>query len=416
MENNVVVYILAGGLGTRLAHLAGDNPKPMVQIGNLPFLEWQILFLSRQGFRDFVLLVGHRRQVIIDYFGDGSHWGVKIRYAIEETLLGTGGAFLQALQQYPSEWFLLLNGDTYFDFPYSILIEQAQKQPDSLWLGLKLRTDLARYGTVEVDSNWCIQAFTEKGVTQQEGYINGGVYAGNSRLFSEETVRRCSLEEDLFPQLLAKQSLYGLPFGNKFIDIGIPDDFFYAGEHLPEWFKRPKQPALFLDRDGILIEDTGYVGKVSEVSILTDCLPTLLAAQTAGYQLIIITNQAGIAKGKYSEKDMQQTHDYLRQWFADHGVEFTDIYFCPYHPEAVIPEYQRSSLFRKPSPGMILTSADQHYIDLANSLMIGDKDSDVIELPYLTSWLIQGNYPLTRSDHLSNWQSLTRFFESIHQD
>ena len=410
MKNNVVVYILAGGLGTRLAHIAGDTPKPMVRIDNLPFLEWQVLFLSRQGFRDFVFLVGHRREVVIDYFGDGSNWGVKVRYAIEETLLGTGGAFLQALQQYPSDWFLLLNGDTYFDFPYHILVDQAQAQPDSLWLGLKLRTDLERYGTVEVDSNWCIEAFTEKGVTKEEGYINGGVYAGHSTLFSRETIRRCSLEQDLFPQLLAGRSLYGLPFANKFIDIGIPTDFFYAQEHLPEWFKRPKQPALFLDRDGILIEDTGYVGKVAEVSISTECLPTLLAAQKAGYQLIIITNQAGIAKGKYTEADMNHTHDYLREWFGAKGVKFEGIYFCPYHPEATIPEYQRPSLFRKPAPGMILTAADEHYVDLSTSLMVGDKDSDVIELPYLTSWLIQGNYPISRSDRLTDWQSLTKLF------
>ena len=224
MKNNVVVYILAGGLGTRLAHIAGDNPKPMVRIDNLPFLEWQVLFLSRQGFTDFVFLVGHRREVVIDYFGDGSDWGVKISYAIEETLLGTGGAFLQALQQYPSDWFLLLNGDTYFDFPYHILVDQAQAQPDSLWLGLKLRTDLERYGTVEVDSNWCIEAFTEKGVTKEDGYINGGVYAGHSTLFSTETIRSCSLEQDFFPQLLAKRSLYGLPFANKFwSEPGVDD-------------------------------------------------------------------------------------------------------------------------------------------------------------------------------------------------
>lgn len=408
--SNTLVYILAGGLGTRLAQISGDTPKPMVEIDGIPFLEWQILTLRQQGFHDFVLLVGHRREAIINYFGDGKSWEVNIRYAIEETLLGTGGAFLQALEQFPCEFFLLLNGDTYFDLPYQLLIEQAQAKPDSIWLALKLRRDLKRYGTVVVDQDWQIQSFTEKGVEQQEGYINGGVYAGSSQVLTGESVRRCSLETDLFPPLLAQGSLYGLPFGNKFIDIGIPDDYFLAKEQLPQWVNHPKQPALFLDRDGILIEDKGYVGKVAEVSFIPECLPTLLAAQQKGYKLIIVTNQAGIAKGKFSEADMHATHEFILAWLSEQGVTIDAIYFCPEHPEAVIPEYKRASLFRKPNPGMLLEAADEYYLDLSASVMLGDKDSDLIALPYLTSKLIEGRYPISDRSSVVTWEILPSLF------
>ncbi|ELR96424.1 HAD-IIIA family hydrolase [Gloeocapsa sp. PCC 73106] len=408
--NNIPVYILAGGLGTRLAQISGDTPKPMVKIGDLPFLEWQILTLRQQGFTEFILLVGHRREAIINYFGDGSAWGVSIKYAIEESLLGTGGALLQAFEQYPCDFFLVLNGDTYFDLPYQVLISQAQRQPHSLWLALKLRRDLKRYGTVVVQENWQVKSFTEKGSAQNEGYINGGVYAGSTSVFYGESVRRCSLETDLFPPLLAQGSLYGLPFGNKFIDIGIPDDYYLATQQLPEWVNHPKHPALFLDRDGILIEDTGYVGKVDQVNFIPECIPTLLAAQKAGYKLIIVTNQAGIAKGKFSLSDLKATNEFINSWLLAQGVTIDAIYFCSEHPEAAIAEYKRASLFRKPSPGMILEAADEHYLNLCASLMIGDKDSDLISLPYLTSKLIPGRYPIGDRSSIVTWEMLSKLF------
>lgn len=107
-------------MGTRLEHLTKDLPKPMINIAGKPFLDWKIRSFIKQGYSDFVLLVGHKKESIIQYFGNGSRFDVQIRYSIEEELLGTG-SLLKALKQYPSTFFILVNGDTFFDIPLHVM-------------------------------------------------------------------------------------------------------------------------------------------------------------------------------------------------------------------------------------------------------------------------------------------------------
>jgi D-glycero-D-manno-heptose 1,7-bisphosphate phosphatase len=129
------------------------------------------------------------------------------------------------------------------------------------------------------------------------------------------------------------------------------------------------RPALFLDRDGVLNVDSGYVSDPAEFTPVPGVFDALRLATARGYALIVVTNQSGIGRAYFTQADYDALETHMRALFAKEGVIFTAIYHCPHHPDA-------GCDCRKPRPGMILRGAREHDIDLARSVMIGDKRSD----------------------------------------
>jgi D-glycero-D-manno-heptose 1,7-bisphosphate phosphatase len=135
--------------------------------------------------------------------------------------------------------------------------------------------------------------------------------------------------------------------------------------------------ALFLDRDGVINHDAGYTSSVTDFKFIDGIFDLCRAATQSGYLLIVATNQAGIGRGYYSEQDFLALTAWMRERFAQESAPITDVFHCPYHPEHGIGQYKTESFDRKPNPGMILRAAEMHQIKLAQSIMIGDKDSDM---------------------------------------
>ena len=135
--------------------------------------------------------------------------------------------------------------------------------------------------------------------------------------------------------------------------------------------------AVFLDRDGVINEDTGYVSKPIDFHFIDGIFEFCRVAKANDYLLIVITNQAGIAKGYFTEKDFLELTEWMLEEFLKHGVQIDKVYYCPYHPDGCIDEYKKDSYERKPNPGMILKARDDFNIDLSTSILIGDKDSDI---------------------------------------
>jgi len=169
--------------------------------------------------------------------------------------------------------------------------------------------------------------------------------------------------------------------------------------------------ALFLDRDGILMDDTGYVGNPDEVVVLESAVSPLKKAQSQGYRLIVVTNQAGVAKGLFTLADALAVNQRLQEEFRARGVHLDDFFMCPFHPEAVVEEFRCESEDRKPNPGMILKAAEKHGLDLRRSIMVGDKDSDAIRCEGLRTVLIQGKYPIEKTGLLGSWSDVERVIE-----
>lgn len=133
---------------------------------------------------------------------------------------------------------------------------------------------------------------------------------------------------------------------------------------------------LLLDRDGVVNVDTGYVGAPELFVFMDGIFPLARRAVANGWRIVIVTNQSGIARGYYGEADFAAVTRHMLAGFAEQGVAITGVFYCPCHPDGVVPGYVRHSFWRKPNPGMILEAARRHGLDLPRSLLIGDAASD----------------------------------------
>ncbi|HYP28263.1 MAG TPA: D-glycero-beta-D-manno-heptose 1,7-bisphosphate 7-phosphatase [Blastocatellia bacterium] len=138
-----------------------------------------------------------------------------------------------------------------------------------------------------------------------------------------------------------------------------------------------KAPAIFLDRDGTINEDIGYVSRPEELIIYPQAAEAIRLFNEAGLKVIVITNQSGVARGMYSEETLDAIHDRLREELGRYGARIDGAYYCPHHPEIGDARYRQKCACRKPSAGMLMEAAREHGIDLARSYMIGDKASDI---------------------------------------
>lgn len=138
-----------------------------------------------------------------------------------------------------------------------------------------------------------------------------------------------------------------------------------------------KRPALFLDRDGVINQDYGYVHKKENFDFIEGIFELVEAAKTAGYLSVVVTNQAGIGRGLYSYIDFHNLTNWMKDKFEERGARIDAVYHCPYHPDKGIGIYRRESYWRKPAPGMLLAAANEHNIDLKKSILIGDKVTDI---------------------------------------
>ena len=136
-------------------------------------------------------------------------------------------------------------------------------------------------------------------------------------------------------------------------------------------------PAIFLDRDGVINVDTGYVYLVDDFKFIDGVIDALLQLKQKGYLLVVVTNQSGIARGMFTEEQFMSLTEWMDWSLADRGVDLDGIYFCPHHPSEGSDQYRKSCTCRKPGPDMILDAVKHLDIDLTRSYMVGDKPSDM---------------------------------------
>lgn len=138
-----------------------------------------------------------------------------------------------------------------------------------------------------------------------------------------------------------------------------------------------KNKAVFLDRDGVINVEKNYVHKIEDFEFMDGIFELLHYFQKQRYLLIVITNQAGIGRGYYTEEQFHILNNWMIERFKEERIHITHVYYCPYHSEHGVGEYKRDSFDRKPNPGMIVRAEREHGIDLSRSILIGDKSSDI---------------------------------------
>jgi len=226
--------ILAGGMGTRLRSAVPDLPKPMAPIDGRPFIEHQMDYWIGQGVDRFVVSVGYKKEVIMDHFGT-SYRSTPLTYAIEDEPLGTGGGLLLAAQAL-REPFLVLNGDTFFEVDLAGLLKFHTDHESEWTFSLFRANEVGRYMGMDVKVDGEIVSL-KSGTGQPNRLANGGVYLVNPSVLAKTKFvpgQKLSLEDDLIPTFVIQGGkFYGLECSGRFIDIGVPQDYFRAADVLP---------------------------------------------------------------------------------------------------------------------------------------------------------------------------------------
>lgn len=219
---DINVLILCGGLGKRLKAVAPCVPKPMVKIGNRPFLDLIIDHLAKIGFRHFILGLGYKADIIKDYYSGRKFPGLEISFSCENKPLDTGGAVKHAKPFIKSDPFLVLNGDSLNEFDAGKFLSFHKKKNAAVSILIKKASELKEYGKIEVDAENRIVKFNEKNLRAKSGLVNAGIY-----IFAKKAIelmparRRFSLEYDFFPAIAGKD-VFGFISPGFFIDIGTP--------------------------------------------------------------------------------------------------------------------------------------------------------------------------------------------------
>lgn len=220
-----VAILLVGGFGTRLMPLTRNTPKPMLTVAGLPVTEHQLKMAKAAGIKEIVLATSYLSDVFTPYFGDGSQWGMSIKYAVEKEPLGTGGAIRNAAQLFDTkESIVILNGDVLSEHNLSEQIRQHEAHDADVTLHLTQVEDARAFGCVPTAADGRVTAFLEKMENPVTNQINAGCYVFNPRVISSIPLNTvASVERETFPQLVAQGAkIFGYLENAYWLDIGTP--------------------------------------------------------------------------------------------------------------------------------------------------------------------------------------------------
>lgn len=396
MKPTEEAIVLAGGLGTRLRGVIDNVPKPLAPVAGRPFLAWLLDRLAGSGIRRCILATGHMAEVIERAIG--TRWqGMEIAYSVEPEPLGTGGAISLAATRLQGRAVHVLNGDTWLAYSPRALERATREGGAAIGMALAKVDDVGRYGAVECDARGMVAGFREKG-EHGAGAINAGCYfLDEAALVALPSQAAFSFEREVLEPSVLAGRVVGFVETAEFIDIGVPEDYRraqnqFAGRLCVPAIRAPyvdpgadtllashpgPRRALFLDRDGVINRNHGYVHTPEATDWLPGIFDRVRTASHAGYLPVVVTNQAGIGRGYYDEAAFLDYTAWMHARFAEQGAPLLATYWCPHHPEAGLGEYRVACACRKPQPGMLLAAMREFGLDLSASMLAGDAEADL---------------------------------------
>tara|TARA_B100000953_G_scaffold295395_1_gene286530 strand:- start:59 stop:1261 length:1203 start_codon:yes stop_codon:yes gene_type:complete len=365
---NIDLVILAGGKGTRIKEFLGNYPKPMIKFNNKHFIQYLLNCSSKYNFKRIIILCGYRNRVFFEKLNKKLKNLTKIICVKEGKLLGTGGA-LSNLKKMNVNDFVLVNGDTIFNVNLNSLISNLNKNKIGIIALTKNKNQKSK--------KLLNLALKKKSLyfKKNSSMMNGGVYFFKKEIFKYVNSKKCSLENEILPKLINLKKIQGKFFNNFFIDIGSKHFLKLANSKLKKEFYKP---AIFLDRDGVINFDYGYVHKIKKFKLRKGVIKGLQYLIKKNYYIFIITNQAGIGKKIYKEKDFIKLHKTINEKFKKNNIFIDDVQYSPYHINAKIKKYKKNSPLRKPGNKMIENIKFDWDLDLNKSFMIGDNKKDYL--------------------------------------
>ena len=358
------LIILAGGYGSRIKKYLKGNPKPLVKFHQKPFLDLIINHYSKFPFEKIFILAGYKGDKIYNRYNNKYRNFIKINVVVEKKPLGTGGS-VNAISSRLKNNSLIVNGDSFIDVD---LNEIFFKKKNFIFL-----TKNSNYKSNNQLSNLKILKNGIVILSKNGKLMNAGLYLivkKSLKMFDKKTF---SLEEELIPKIINKKKLYGKYIKNFFIDIGTEKNLMKSLKYLPKFLKKP---AIFIDRDGVINHDYGYVNRINDFKLRPGVAEGIKNILKKNYYLFIVTNQAGVGKKIFKKENFFNLHRYLKKCFTSKNLFIHDTEYCFFHPKAKIKRYKRNSIFRKPGNGMLKRLLENWFILKKKSIFIGDKITD----------------------------------------
>ena len=363
------LVILAGGKGSRIKRYLKGLSKPMSRFNNKYFIEYIVQNFSKYNFNKIYILTGYRSHNIFKRFNKKIYNFTKIECLKEKKLLGTGGA-LHSLKKKKVKDFILLNGDTIFDINLNDLIKSKKKNTIGSIALIKNNSnkDNKKLNNLKISDN--ILSYSKNA-----SLMNGGIYYFKKDIFKYIQNKNISLENEILPELINKKIICGKKFNEFFFDIGTPKNFLKADKLS---YKHFFKPAAFLDRDGVINFDKGYVHNKKDFKFRPGVVKGLKFLSKNKYYIFIVTNQAGIGKKIFSLNSFIKLHLHIKQILQKENIFIDNVSYSPFHPDAIIKKYKKNSSTRKPGNLMIEKIKKEWHLNLSKSFMIGDQNSDKI--------------------------------------
>lgn len=385
------LVIVAGGKGTRLAPVAGDLPKVLVPVGGKPVLQHQLELAAAAGIEEVTIFAGHLADKIEAFVGDGSRFGLRAQVLVETEPMGNAGALLSFLDALPDIFFVVY-GDVMLAVDLQRVAKHHIENHADFTVVVHPNDHPHDSDLLETDPDgWVseVHACPHPPDRFFKNLVNAGIYvvqrealrpweAGNDKADFTKTLLSGLLKTG--GRVLAYRS-------NEYAkDMGTPDRLQRVEA---DWQKgkigfdqaNRVRPAIFLDRDGTLNVEKGFLSNHESLELIAGAGEALKTLRQAGFYLVVLTNQPVIARGEASEDDVAAIHRRMEWELGKEGAYLDGIFICPHHPDSGFPgersELKISCNCRKPNTGLVERACRDLPIDMAGSWMIGDRARDI---------------------------------------
>lgn len=380
--------IMAGGRGTRLKSVAADIPKPMVPVLGKPILEYQIESLVKSGIKNITIIVGHLKEAIKGYFGNGRKFGVRIDYIEETEPLGTAGALYYLKDD--KEDFILVFGDLILDIDFNRFMDFHRAHDAAITLYGHANAHPYDSDVIVAGKDGKVLEILGKKAERDfyyHNFVNAGIYCVNPVVHAGITVPvKTDLERTVITGLIGQGKVYAYKSTEYVKDMGTPDRLkavsadvrngVVAGRSLKQ-----KQKAIFLGRDGIINEYAGVLRRIGGFKLLPLVPEAIKSVNESHYLAILASNQPVMTRGGGTDQEIEEIQKKMETELGKKGAYFDDILFCPHylrksHKGEEVGR-QMDCERRKTEIGLLKYAAEKYNIDLSASWYISGITRDI---------------------------------------
>ena len=353
--------ILCGGLGTRLKPITNKIPKPMVKLNKKPFILYIIEQLKKQRIKKVLLLTGYLGEKIQTYFGDGSKFGIKISYSNGPVKWDTGRRIWEAKDLFDKE-FLLLYSDNFTNINLKKNFDLFKKKKSAITLTLSPKDP----GNIFLSQDNIVEKFHNKRLKKFTYVEIGYMMVNKKKIKKEFDIKNCSFNY-IIKKLSSKHQISALVQDDKYYSISDIDRMKLAEKYL-----RPKK-ILLIDRDGVINSKSKkgrYLNYWNDFSFIKRTVKSMKKLSSLGYSFIVITNQAGVARGFTKVNELKNIHKKMINYLYKKGIKILKVYTCTHG-------WEDDCNCRKPKPGMLFRASNEFLFRLDQTFFIGDDDRDM---------------------------------------